>query len=205
MLQCWYRRPCLQESQPPLKPSAYQHVIGPWITKMHTACSWRLDLKSIGVNQVSTYLAPPPPSTTPIDVPVRKRAKREKSDILSAFVSICFLYNSIYNSKFTNYQKVFNKCNHITTVRVKIELLVVNRLTILASALLVKTRLGHLMWWWDDSHPLAFSHSTVPLGVSASSRWSNINSFCALTDMVSICFSIYRFNYIVHVLSIWTS
>lgn len=45
------------------------------------------------------YLAPPPPSTTPIEVPVKKRANREKSDILSAFVSMCFLYNSIYYSK----------------------------------------------------------------------------------------------------------
>ena len=48
---------------------------------------------------------------------------------------------------------------------------------------------GHLMWWWEVSHPRAFNHSSVPFGVSPSSLCNSINSFCARTLNCSNCVS----------------
>ena len=54
---------------------------------------------------------------------------------------------------------------------------------------LLKTLFGHRMWWWEVNQPRAFNHSMVPLGVSASSLCSRINSFCALKLTCSNCVS----------------
>lgn len=63
-------------------------------------------------------------------------------------------------------------------------------LTIFAGGLRLKTRLLHRMWWWEQHHSRALSHSAVRRGVSASSRWSIISSFWARTAMFSSSFSI---------------
>lgn len=123
-----------------------------------------------------SHLAPPPPRMRAIVLPVRTRARREKSECRSAGFSNTRWYSSNWKRR---RKRRWRKEKTWGQEEVKQDS------TSLGKLLLEKTLRGHERWRCLEIQLLMLSQSTVPLGGGPSSRWSSTNCFCARTALPS--------------------